>query len=358
MSEHSAERSGSTGPSGTEASRDSRSRRCCDVAVVGGGEAGLTVAQELQEHDDGLEIVLIEPSSHHYDQPQWLRVGTEGVREEATRSRKEEHVPASVDWIQEPATAIEATDRVVVLDGGDRVRYGYLVIATGIGTRWNRIRGLEGHLGTRDICSVYGPEEASRTWEMIQSFEGGQAVFTAPSGPYKGGHTPLDVLRRAEAVWRDTGVLSRTEITFATAADGEFATSAHSGLAAQARREDGIRVYTGYDLVEVRPEPKEAVFRVAKGKARSQDVLRYDLLHVVPPMRPPSVVEKSSLSHWRGPMRGFLDVHSDTLRHKRFDTVFGVGDVVGIKDTKTGEQAREHALVVARILQRALEQDD
>jgi sulfide:quinone oxidoreductase len=104
----------------------------------------------------------------------------------------------------------------------------------------------------------------------------------------------------------------------------------------------------------VRPERREAVFSVRKGKARSEDVLGYDLLHVVPPMRPPALLEESGLAHQDGPMKGYLAVDPESLRHRRFDIIFGLGDAVGVEGVKTREQAREQATQVARTLRRLL----
>jgi sulfide:quinone oxidoreductase len=69
-------------------------------------------------------------------------------------------------------------------------------------------------------------------------------------------------------------------------------------------------------------------------------------------MRPPALLEESELAHRDGPMRGYLEVDPASLRHRRFDTVFGVGDVIGVEGVKTGERARKQAAKVARALRR------
>ena len=89
---------------------------------------------------------------------------------------------------------------------------------------------------------------------------------------------------------------------------------------------------------------------MSKGVSLTQDVVRYDLIHVVPPMRPPSVIETSPLAYQVGPTRGFLEVNPDTLQHRRYPNVYGVGDVIGVEAEKTGERARRQARQVARRL--------
>jgi sulfide:quinone oxidoreductase len=303
------------------------------------------------------EVALVEPSSHHYDQPSWMRVGTEGLEKEATQSREPSRVPAGVTWIQDRVARVAPRTQAVYLEAGTEVHYDYLVVALGTEGHWGRIRGLKEHLGTHGICSVYGYDQAARTWEMVRAFDGGEALFTAPSTPHKGGSAPLRLLLRADALWRQTGVREQTTLTFATAAPDEVVSADYAALVEQSAERDDVHVFSGYDLVEVRPERHEAVFSVAKGRSLSQDVLRYDLLHVVPPMRPPALLEESELAYREGPLRGHLEVRPDSLRHKRFDTVFGVGDAVGVEGDKTRERAREQAATVAEALRRAAGSD-
>lgn len=329
----------------------------CRVAVLGGGEAGRTVLNALDRADRATDAILIEPARHRFDQPAWLRVGTEGLSKEQTRSDVTPQIPASVTWVQERVTSVDPGDRIVTTDENTTVRYDCLVIAVGTRTHWDRIRGLHGHLGTDGICSVYGYEQAERTWELIRSFEGGRALFTAPSTPHKGGPAPLTVLRQAEARWRETDVYAQTEIVFATALSPEFAGETYAELIERDPPEEKVHVYTGYDLIEVRPDAREAVFAVTKGESRSKAVLPYDLLHVVPPMRPAAFLEDSELVHHAGPMKGYLDVDPESLRHRRFETVFGVGDVLGIEGVKTAERAREQATEVAHVLIRLLDRE-
>lgn len=324
------------------------------ILILGGGEAGLTALQSFEETPLISDVALVEPSAHRYNQAAWMSVGTEGMDKERTRSAEEISVPSGVTWIQTHVAGIDPEARVVTMDDGTTVGYEYLLVSLGTEVNWERIRNLKENLGDDKICSVYGYEQAERTWEMIRNFEGGRALFTAPSTPYKGGNAPLEILRRTEKLWKESGVRDRTELFFTTAARPEIAGEEYAELIERGAEEESIHVYTGYDLIEVRPDCDEAVFRVSKGNSQSQDVLTYDLLHVVPPMRPPAFLEESGLTYRDGPMKGYLEVEPETLRHKRFDTVFGIGDVIGVKGIKTGERAREQAVAVAHRIQDAV----
>jgi sulfide:quinone oxidoreductase len=327
------------------------------VVVLGGGAGGLAVLRALRETENAEEIAIIEPSTVHYDQPAWMQVGTEGVEKERTRSPERLHIPPEVTWIQDRAASIDPEARIVTLEREERVRYDYLVVALGTEVLWDRIRDLKENLGREGICSVYGYESAEQAWEQIQAFEGGKALFTAPSTPHKSGSAPLRLLFRAEELWRETGVRDRTELYFATAATADSMGPEYDDLLERGDREDDIHIFPGYDLIDVRPDRREAVFNVSKGASQSQDVLRYDLLHVVPPMRPPAILEQSELAHLNGPMRGYLEVDPETFRHPRFETVFGIGDAIGVEGVKTGERARAQAAEVAGSLRRLLSEE-
>ena len=45
------------------------------VIIVGGGNAGISVAAQLLRKDKRLDIAIIEPSEKHYYQPAWTLVG-------------------------------------------------------------------------------------------------------------------------------------------------------------------------------------------------------------------------------------------------------------------------------------------
>lgn len=55
------------------------------------------------------------------------------------------------------------------------------------------------------------------------------------------------------------------------------------------------------------------------------------MLHVTPPMGPPEVLKGSSLED----EVGWLDVNKDTLQHKKYTNVFGIGDCTNLPTSKT-----------------------
>lgn len=55
------------------------------------------------------------------------------------------------------------------------------------------------------------------------------------------------------------------------------------------------------------------------------------MLHVTPPMSSPDVLKMSPVAD----AAGWVDVDKETLQHKRFPNVFGIGDCTNLPTSKT-----------------------
>jgi sulfide:quinone oxidoreductase len=69
----------------------------------------------------------------------------------------------------------------------------------------------------------------------------------------------------------------------------------------------------------------------------------FDMIHVVPPQTAPDFVRHSALAN----EDGWADVDPATLRHRRYDNIFSLGDVCSAPSTKTAAAVRKQAPVVA-----------
>ena len=84
---------------------------------------------------------------------------------------------------------------------------------------------------------------------------------------------------------------------------------------------------------------QKAVFKTEDGEVTRD----FDMLHVVPPQVAPQFLADSPLAA----ESGFTDVDQHTLRHNRYDNVFGLGDAGSMPNAKTAAAARKQAPVVA-----------
>ncbi len=155
------------------------------ILILGGGTAGLTAASQLRRARPELEVAILEPSRDHYYQPGWTLVGGGVFTLEQTHRLEVDLIPEGVVWIHDAVASFDPDANAVRTAGGATITYDVLVVATGIKLCWERIKGLSEALGSDGVTSNYSREHAAYTWQTIQNFQGGNAVFTYPETPIK-----------------------------------------------------------------------------------------------------------------------------------------------------------------------------
>ena len=314
------------------------------VLIVGGGAAGITVAARLKRARRSLDVAILEPSSEHYYQPGWTLVGAGVFSLDQTRRQEADLIPAGVTWIREAAAGFDPDSNSVSTSGGQTISYDALVVATGLKLNWGAIKGLPEALGKGGVCSNYSKDFAPYTWECIQHFKGGNAVFTCAPMPVKCPGAPQKIAYLADdAIKRDPAVAAKSKVIYATATPGIFAIPAYAAPLREVVARKGIDARYSHVLTEVRAASKEAVFSVKKeGEEPREEVIPYALLHVTPPMAAPEVVAQSPLAA----ASGFVEVDQYSLQHARFPNVFAIGDVSGMPNSKTAAAVRGQAPVL------------
>jgi len=314
------------------------------VVIIGGGNAGISVAARLRRSRKDLDLAIIEPSRKHYYQPLWTLVGGGVVRKEVTERNEADYVPKGVAWIQDAVVQVCPDDNCVVTSGGTRVGYEFLVVAPGIQIDWAKIKGLPEALGRDGVCSNYSYEHVDKTWEFIRAFKGGTAIFTHPNTPIKCGGAPQKVMYLADDHFRRAGVRDRTRVVFASANASIFGVQKYAQALNRVVARKGIETWYRHNLVEIRGDRREAVFEHLDTGETS--VLPYDLIHVTPPQSAPDFIKRSPLAN----EAGWVDVDRNTLQHVRYKNVFSLGDASSLPTSKTGAAIRKQAPVLVRNL--------
>ncbi len=319
------------------------------IVIVGGGTAGITVAARLTKGwFNDREVTVIEPSEQHYYQPLWTLVGAGLARREATERPEAWVMPRRANWIKDAVSEFDPANNRVRTAGGQTITYDWLVVAAGLQLNWNKIPGLRDAIGQGGVCSNYSYATVNSTWDAIRNFRGGTALFTNPSGAVKCGGAPQKIMYLADDRFREAGVRSETDIVYASALPNIFPVDRYRQTLEQVieRREIECRFRT--ELVEIRPTTREAILENLDTHERS--VIRYDLLHVTPPMGPPDFIARSPLAD----ANGWVDVDPHTLRHLRFPSVFALGDCASLPTSKTGAAIRKQAPVLVKNLAAAI----
>jgi len=321
------------------------------ILIIGGGAAGITVAAQLLKQDHKLDIAIIEPSKEHYYQPAWTLVGAGAYKIEDTIKSEKNLIPQGATWIQDYVETINPEENSLTTKTGQVIHYKYLVVCPGIQINWHLIKGLKESLGKNGVTSNYSREYAPYTWETIKNFSGGNAIFTLPGTPVKCPGAPQKIVYLADDAFRKQGVRDRSQVFFYTATPKLFAVPEFCKSLEKVVERKNIQVKLKHNLKEIKPDTKEAIFDVTTDQGVEELTVKYDLIHVAPPMSAPDFIKNSPLAVQSGPLQGWVDVNKNTMQHNVYPNVFGLGDASSVPTSKTAAAIRKQApVVVANLL--------
>ncbi len=320
------------------------------IIIVGGGTAGITVAARLKNADPTLDIAIIEPSEKHYYQPLWTLVGGGMFKPEDSGRDEKDLIPYGVTWIKSRVASFAPNENRITTIDGESLTYQYLIVAPGIQVNWDQVKGLKDSVGKDGVCSNYSIDTVASTWKFIRELKRGVALFTQPAGAVKCGGAPQKICYLAEDHFRRSGVRDSIEVIFTLAGPRLFAVDAYREVLEKVAERKGIQARFRHDLIEVRSKSKEAIYRHLD--TQEEIVIRYDMIHVTPPMSAPDFVAHSELAG----EGGWVDVDKHTLQHTRFANVYGIGDASSLPTSKTGAAIRKQAPVLVSNLLAAMKQ--
>jgi len=331
-----------------------------NVVVIGAGTGGIMTAAQIKNLKSDTSIAIIDPAETHYYQPAWTLVGAGAYDYNKTGRSMSSVIPKGCDWVKDAVTTIDADNNKVNTATSGELSYDILVAAPGIQIDVDGIPGLKEGLEAGVVCSNY--TDPKKTWELVQKFKGGNAVFTQPTTPIKCGGAPQKIMYLADDHWAKTGVKSDTNVIFATPGSVIFGVPDFAKTLTKVLQRKNIHFKPFYAISKIDVANKEVHFTNAKpgenncvvneGNGLSERtegdsayVIPFDLLHLAPPQSAPDFIKNSPLSN--GTPGGWIDVDINTLQHNKYSNVFAVGDAAALPTAKTGAAIRKQAPVVA-----------
>jgi len=314
------------------------------IVIIGAGTGGISVAARLlrEKHHLKDEILLIDPATTHYYQPLWTLVGAGIVKKEESARTMDSLIPDGAEWLQDHVTTFDPENNQVETSSHGKIQYDFLIVSPGIEIDWGRIKGLKEALGTKEVCSNYSYEHVDYTWDTLEKFTGGTALFTHPASPVKCGGAPQKIMYLAEEYLMKTGVRDSSRVIFGSANPAIFDVAKYREALEKVLERKRIETHFRVNLTEIKADEKIAIFENLDSGESFE--MSYDMIHVTPPMQAPAFVRNSSLAD----SGGWVDVDKHTLQHKRFKNVFGLGDCTNLPTSKTGAAIRKQAPVVVQ----------
>jgi len=311
------------------------------VLIVGGGTAGITTAAHLLKRNRKLDVAIVDPAEWHYYQPLWTLVGGGAATREKTRRSQKSVIPNGATWIQQSVVSFDPENNAITTSEGQTIGYDFLIVCPGIQINWDRIPGLKESMGKNGVCSNYSYDSVNSTWDNIRNLKSGVALFTQPETPIKCGGAPQKIMYLAEHYFQKQGVRNKVTVKFGSAKPRIFPVDKYALCLEKIIADRKIETMFEHQLVELRPDAKEAVFRNLA--AESEVVQNYDMIHVTPPMSAPSFIASSPLAA----DDGWVSVDKDNLQHTFYSNVFALGDASNLPTSKTGAAIRKQAPTVA-----------
>lgn len=340
------------------------------IAIIGAGTAGITVAAQLLKKDKSLDIAIIDPADTHWYQAAWTLVGAGTFDMKKTARPMSSVIPKGSKWIKDFVDKIDAENNSLQLRSGGILTYEYLVAAPGIQIDLDGIEGLKETIGKNGVCSNY--IDAEYTLKVLEQFKGGNALFTQPATPIKCGGAPQKIMYLAEEFFKKTAVRDKTNVIFATPGTVIFGVKDFAETLMKVVDKKNINLRFFHKLVKIDGEKKLAYYQITRAEEDDRalthnaidnlgikeenelEVVPFDMLHLAPPQSAPDFIKCSLIAHQEGNSKGWINVDINTLQHPKYKNVFGLGDAAALPTAKTGAAVRKQAPVVVENLLAAI----
>jgi len=312
------------------------------IVIAGAGAAGLAAASRLAERLDGASITLVDGRKEHFYQPGYTLIGAGLKPASYVVSTTAEYVPKGVDWVEERVAEFDPEGNKVVTESGKAISYDFLLVATGLKLDYAAIPGMDvGQIGKNGLGSVYHSAAAAEaTWRAMSDFadKGGIGLFLRPGTEMKCAGAPLKYTFITDDYLRRRGNRGKAELVYNANNKVLFSVPIVSEKVRMLFDDRKVKVNYERILESIDLGKRIAVFKSPIGPVEHP----YDFINVIPPMRAPDAVRNSPLPWQEGGWAkdGWIEVDKHSLRHKRFDNVFAVGDVAGVPKGKTAASVK------------------
>jgi sulfide:quinone oxidoreductase len=315
------------------------------LVILGAGTAGTIMANHMRKRLRKSEwaITIVDRDNEHYYQPGFLFVpfGFYG-RKDIVKPRSK-FLPRGVEFIIAEADRIDPAGNKVFFQDGSDLPYDYLILATGASIVPAETPGMLD--GWRDtIFDFYTPDGAEALAEKLAAFPGGRIVIHVNEMPIKCPVAPLEFAFFCDDCLRRHHRRDKIELVYVTPLPGAFTKPVASKILGTMLGEKRIQLVTEFNAERIDAAARKIIGYDGREVA-------YDLLVSVPTNMGSEMIERSGM----GDEFRFLPTDPKTLRSKKYENVFAIGDATDLPSSKAGSVAHFQAEILAENIVRSIE---
>jgi sulfide:quinone oxidoreductase len=273
-------------------------------------------------------ITIIDKNPQHYYQPGFLFIPFGIYTTSDVVKSKSDFFPSGVEVIYSNIEKIVPENHHVFLSEGRRIRYDYLIIATGTQTAPEETPGLKSHLWYKEIFDFYTLEGAIALRNFFRNWKGGRLVLNIAEIPYKCPVAPLEFVFLADDYFTRTGIRDKVQITYVTPMSGAFTKPKATKMLSALLEQKNIEVIPDFYLEKIDNEKKTI-------NSYDGNEIPFDVLTIVPVNMGDPVIERSGM----GDDLNFVPTDKYTLQAKSYENIFVLGDAADIPTSKAGSVA-------------------
>jgi sulfide:quinone oxidoreductase len=298
------------------------------ILILGSGAGGTMVAAKLRRELSELEwkISIIDNDEIHHYQPGWLFIPFGVYTVQDCAKPKREFIPPGVDFILDEVVSISPDQRKVECKKANYT-YDWLVVASGCRIVPEEIDGMmddwHGH-----VHDFYSLEGAVELYKKLKYFNSGRVVLNIAELPFKCPVAPIEFVLMADWFFAKNDVRDKVEIEMVSPLGSIFTKPVAARKFGEFAALKNVKFTGSFDIAQVNAQEKTI-------ESHKGDKISYDLLVSIPPNFGAKFIETSGM----GDPMCYVDTDPATLKAKKFDHVYVVGDATNVPTSKAGAVA-------------------
>jgi sulfide dehydrogenase [flavocytochrome c] flavoprotein chain len=119
------------------------------VVVVGGGMGGAIAAKYIKMADNTIDVTIVEPNANYYTCFMSNEVLSGERSIDSIKFDYETLKSYGIKVVQDKATAIDASAKVVQTAGGEKLAYDRCIVSPGVDFKWETIEGYDAEVAKK-----------------------------------------------------------------------------------------------------------------------------------------------------------------------------------------------------------------